>query len=582
MICVGPAWLRSMGSGVFALAASVTLVLGSCGASGNSVSGDWDVAGAAARSGSEVPAGLPQHLGIGLKNSPGQLAWMTSSGVSWDYRYQYLTGGVNTGEGWVTWNDPPGSFVDVYLDGSGENGYVPVLTYYQIVASAPDPWDEDVFPKLQSASTMQAYYGEWKLLMEKAGAYGEPVVVHVEPDVWGYMQVEYGEDGNAVPVKVGSSGYGEVAGYADTAAGFAQALVHLRDVYGPNVVLAFHASTWATGEGLTLGDGDPVGIADDVAAFYQSLGASFDLIFIDPSDRDAAYYEIIHGDGGAHWWEGADFERFGVFVGRVVEQTGRRAMLWQVPVGNGVYRSMNNSQGHYQDNRAEYWLGERAHLEEYADLGVIAVLFGAGAYGCTMYTDEMGDGITNPLPINGNVLSAVYADDDGGYLRLQGAQYYREGPVPLPGSPAPDDSDGDGCVDSRENSIGLDPLDPYDFYDVPVPARADPAPNGSRNTLVDMGDALAVSFYLFSEEGGPPNANGVSYDSDKGNDTDGDTVADVPPDSVPDGLGYDRSPGQGVDPVTGIDPAGPPDGVVDVRDFLAVLAQFGVDCSDGS
>jgi len=417
-----------------------------------------------------IPATLPHHLGIGLMNGPLQLSWMTASGTPWDYRYQYLTGGVNTGEGWTTWNDPPGAFVDMYLQDSGDNGYIPVLTYYQIVASAPDPWNEDVSLKLQNVSTMQAYYGEWKLLMQKAGAYGRPVVVHVEPDLWGYMQQAHGDNAAAVPVKVAASGFGEVAGYANTAAGFAQALAHLRDVYAPNVVLGYHFSAWATGVDLILNDADPIATADQTFAFYQSVGTNFDLIFFDPSDRDAAYYATW--DGGAHWWDDADFVTYRTFVGRLVEKTGKSAVLWQVPVGNTLYRSEDNSWGHYQDNRVQYWLGSRQHLQEYANVGVMAVLYGAGMYGMTMYTDEMADGITNPAPINGNNLVAQYADDDGGYLRLKGAEYYQQGAVPLPGSnstptatptrqtgptptatptPRPADSDGDGVPDSVDN-----------------------------------------------------------------------------------------------------------------------------------
>lgn len=66
----------------------------------------------------------------------------------------------------------------------------------------------------------------------------------------------------------------------------------------------------------------------------------------------------------------------------------------------------------------------------------------------------------------------------------------------------------------------------------------------------------------------------------KGVDNDGDTVAGIPPDGVADGEGHHRSPGLDSDPATGIDPAGPPDGAIDITDVLAVLAQaFVVDCS---
>ncbi len=150
------------------------------------------------------------------------------------------------------------------------------------------------------------------------------------------------------------------------------------------------------------------------------------------------------------------------------------------------------------------------------------------------------------------------------------------------------DPDDDGCSVSEEAALGSvfdgTAAGWYDVYDVPVPARADAqGANGVRDKTVDIGDALAVMFYAFAEEGGSPNANGVSYDSIKGMDLDGDGIDDVGTShGIHEGWKYDRSAGLGPDAGTGIDPAGPPDGVVDVRDILAVLAQaFVVDCSGG-
>ena len=127
----------------------------------------------------------------------------------------------------------------------------------------------------------------------------------------------------------------------------------------------------------------------------------------------------------------------------------------------------------------------------------------------------------------------------------------------------------------------------YDAYDVPVPAREDAAgANGTRDKVVDVRDVLAVMFYAFAEPtascGDNPNSNGVDYDCVKGVDLDGDTDDDAPySHGIVEGLKYDRSPGPGPDVVTGVDPAGPPDNVVDIRDVLAVLAQaFVVDCSE--
>ena len=228
-------------------------------------------------------------------------------------------------------------------------------------------------------------------------------------------------------MSVASSGFAEVAAFPDDASGFARALVHLRDVYAPNVVLGFHVSAWATGVDLKLNDADPYAVADEICAFYRSLGAPFDLLFFDPSDRDADLLPD-HARRRRRPLVGrrATSSASATFIGRLVDQTGRKAMLWQVPVGNTLYRSMDNTWGHYQDNRVQYWLGDRSHMQELVDYGVIGLLFGAGADGCTMYTDETGDGVTNPAPVDGNDLEAQYADDDGGYLRLKAARVLPE------------------------------------------------------------------------------------------------------------------------------------------------------------
>jgi hypothetical protein len=144
-----------------------------------------------------------------------------------------------------------------------------------------------------------------------------------------------------------------------------------------------------------------------------------------------------------------------------------------------------------------------------------------------------------------------------------------------------DDSDGDGCMDAEElagapapkpGSTGAyDPMDPYDFYDLPVPAEPDMTPNGPKNRAVTIADVLAVLFYVGTSDGGSLNGNGVDYDSVKGSC---DWNADTAPDK--EGLCYDRSPSALPNPPWD---AGPPDGAVSIQDVLAVVAQVGLDCS---
>jgi hypothetical protein len=158
-----------------------------------------------------------------------------------------------------------------------------------------------------------------------------------------------------------------------------------------------------------------------------------------------------------------------------------------------------------------------------------------------------------------------------------------------PSDPADDaailaaDSDGDGCANGEElggaaapapGSTGAyDPLAAHDFYDVPVPANPDPAPNGSSDRAVNLSDVLAVLFYAGASDNGKPNANGADYDSLKDGDTNGDTQITELDEA---GRRYDRTASPAPNPPFD---AGPSNGAVNLADVLAVLAQVGLDCN---
>jgi hypothetical protein len=123
---------------------------------------------------------------LGLANDPSDLSWMTSSGAPWDARYQYLSGGVNTGSGWATWNSPAGAFALWYMQNSSSAGYVPIFSYYQLLQSAPATGSSEQAQdasNLTNTSTMNAYYADFALLMQQAHTYGKTVIVQVEPDL---------------------------------------------------------------------------------------------------------------------------------------------------------------------------------------------------------------------------------------------------------------------------------------------------------------------------------------------------------------------------------------------------------------
>ena len=398
---------------------------------------------------------LPQdRLHFGLANNPSDLSWMTQSGVPWRYRYAYLASGVNTPapQPWTYWNSPSGAYATYYMNNSSANGYVPIFTYYEMLQSLPSTGatesDRD-FSNLNNTSTMNAYYANFKQLMQLAGSYGKTVVVHVEPDLWGYLEQRAGTgDASSLTASVASSGLAEAAGLPNTVQGYAWALLKLRDMYAPNAILAIHASAWGSGIDIASSTDPTVNatsVADATAGFLNSAGitsnpygGTWDLVFNDLDDHDAAWWEAQGSDSSSftHWWDPTNikfpnFSRYLAWVAELHAKTSRPQVAWQVPLGNQYYLTMNNTCGHYQDNVAPYFI---SHPNDLYNSGLIAVLFGAGNQCQTNNTDAQKDGITNG---NGapttdalgycnacNTHTSVFADDDGGYLRVFVGQYY--------------------------------------------------------------------------------------------------------------------------------------------------------------
>ncbi|MBI3945296.1 MAG: hypothetical protein HY321_05220 [Armatimonadetes bacterium] len=402
-------------------------------------------AGPAAARGGGVPRILPGHVAFGLASSPEEIGWLEQSGVPVALRYQYLAGGVNTGKGWATWN-ANGAFVTNYVRASQRPGMVAVFPYYMLLQSRPARGGSEaarVYSNLNNRETMRAYYQDFKLLMQRASAAGG-AIVHVEPDLFGYLQKEYARGGRGsarqVPAVVASSGVPELQDLPNTAEGFGRALLRLRNRYGRGVFLGIHASHWATG--VDIGSSRDRGVnaralGERTARFLRGFGPGWNLVFVDPSDRDSAWKDRHRGASPAHWWDPADraypnFARYRQWIDAVSTGMDLRVVVWQIPVGNTFYRALNNTEGHYQDNRAQYFLEYRGNIADWAAAGVVAFLFGAGTGSATHFTDARRDGVTNPPPIGGNTRVSRHADDDGGYLREAITRYYREGTVRVP------------------------------------------------------------------------------------------------------------------------------------------------------
>jgi hypothetical protein len=298
-----------------------------------------------------------------------------------------------------------------------------------------------------------------------------PMIMHIEPDLFGFMQQQMGpsstqtDDPTQVAISVASSGYTGLGSLPNTAVGFAKALKQLRDTNAPGVYLAWHCSTWAPNDSFVATNASfsetPATTGQRVANFYNGLNTSFDLIFHDTTtgDRDADYGILVNSSGLAAtaavwWWTSTAFTNYlqllTAFHNQITSATW--GYLWQMPIGNTLYKSCNDTTNHYQDNKAEYFLTNSptaqgsiynsSAIANFAAAGIAGILFGEGQSGTTSNYDYAGDGTTNPSAItnqngwSGNTATALFSDDDGGFLRLAAGVYFTS-PVSLPSGQVP-------------------------------------------------------------------------------------------------------------------------------------------------
>lgn len=414
-----------------------------------------------------VAAGMPNVLSVGLFEDTGN-PWMRNSGVPWHIRYRYLT------YPWASnWGNGPrdGAFVTEFFNETYSIGFMPAIAYYEMYDLPPG--NTGYGAKANNRTSMLEYYQDFKLLMQRAKDFGRPVLVMVEADGFAYLQGDSGDNVNA-PAAVANTGMPELATLPDTAAGHGLAFLAIRKAVGAtNVVLGMHVSGWATGADLFhFSVTEPLQPAvDRVFAFLGPLGLNpnitgqtYDVLVGDPLDRDADYYRLTVGED--RWWDMADtasinsksFNRYAEWVRLWNLKSGKRWVLWQVPIGNT--QNTNTCASGYKDNRTEYFFGVAGsiHRQKFVDNGVISLLFGAGA-DCqtTQETDHQ-------------------------YLATQAGPYLRGPGIPL-GVGAPPMDAGTPVVDAGARDSGV------------VDAGA-PKPDAG---TVDAG-VVATAFYEFETD----------------------------------------------------------------------------------
>jgi hypothetical protein len=253
----------------------------------------------------------------------------------------------------------------------------PMFTLYQMAADG-----DGNLAGLADDTYMQQYWDATRLLFQRIAMFGKPAVVHVEPDFWGYAEMQSGGVPSALAVKVSAS---ECSSLPQDVSGMAACIFTLARMYAPKAVVGLHASEW----------GAPA--AADVAAFMKAVGADQgDFVATDLLDRDAGCFEahtdpncMRGGTTGWYWDESnatsPNFHEFLDYTKTLADGVGLPMMWWQVPFGVPS-TTPGGTAGHYRDNRVHYIFG---HTDELVAAGLVGAAFGTGA-GNQTYIDSDG------------------------------------------------------------------------------------------------------------------------------------------------------------------------------------------------
>ncbi|MBU2585356.1 MAG: hypothetical protein KKH32_08490, partial [Bacteroidetes bacterium] len=319
--------------------------------------------------GDTIPNGIPKYFSIGTGTSSSTLAWQTSNGNEcWDMGYQYLT--------WGWWNWYAGGFVKRFCDDAKRRGYIPIIPIY-LFQSGADGYGctgseyDKTFCTINNAAMMNEFWKRFIQMCDEAkSSLASRVIFHIEPDMLGYLQqraINEKKDPTTITAIVGD------LRYSNTLRGMHKRMVDLvREQTGGKGLIAFHASLWGNISSLkdnTEKNLNVDSLAKSTADFLIQCSPDFDLVFTDWSDRDAGFDGV--------WWDKKNtsvpnFSRVILFNNLISHYTGKKTILWQIPVGN---EKLPNKENQYTDNRADYLFDYRNDI---AKSGIISMLFGAG------------------------------------------------------------------------------------------------------------------------------------------------------------------------------------------------------------
>jgi hypothetical protein len=305
---------------------------------------------------------------------------------------------------WGCWQDtsrPPGDYVRGFVTRARGRGQLPLITYYQQLLGSGRAEGEQQLQALNDAAFMRRYFADWRFVAQQVG--NEQALLHIEPDLWGYLQFFSNGNAASLPAQVATANPTDCAGMPNNAVGLGRCMIAMARKYAPNAKVSLHASAWATRfdvMGNTHASLDVEGEARKVADFLVSVGAGdSDLIVVDAADRDAGFYQ---SQGRDTWWDTDNatlphFRQAFTWARALSERMNKPNLWWQLPVGNMSLPNVNTA---WRDNRVDYFF---AHTAEVAAARSVGFSFGAGE-----------GRQTTPETDTGNLVRRVRAYKQGG------------------------------------------------------------------------------------------------------------------------------------------------------------------------
>jgi hypothetical protein len=386
--------------------------------------------------------GLPAHLLVGWGANYDD-TWAQKSGVKFDVQWMYLSG--QSGNDWYNdfgYGAADGSFLTDVLNAVDGYGFIPGIHLYNI-GYGHSGGDSGLLTEVQDTTFMTNYFAEFKVMMQKAKAFGKPVLIVLEGDSFGQLSLLTMNDPTTTAA-VAKTGMSELAGLPDTIAGVGLGYLAIRKSVGASNVYMGPDTPYyaANGDIMNFPPSDTDPLPSHVAYLWKffgpfgvgsnATGATFDFSAGCPRAADQGYYTDPSSPAadGRDTWSSSDtasvntpsIDRYAEWLKLYHATSGRPWLLHQVPIGNSQHTNTMFSAGTprsgYTDILVEYLFQyetpaspaiRTAHAGQFAGAGVIGMLFG--------FSDD-GDSPTNDLWKDGKPFFSTHVDafvSAGGY-----------------------------------------------------------------------------------------------------------------------------------------------------------------------